>query len=298
LLRGEASVDTAGVGRRAEISLIAEDARLSSSADSVVFVRRNEADIDVRVASGSARLSWPLGSRELSSGEGLEAVPMRAVAPVSRVEDDDPRPHRVTSQLPRELPRLPLVHPESPTVAIAAPDWRAKYNAGELSQALELLRQQPGGIEGAINAARNAAELAAISDIARAKGGDPSAALTALTQLVDRFPGDPYAEIAAYTLGGMYEKMGQADKAQKYLERARSLKGVLAEDALCKQIRAEHFAGRKDEAARMGKEYSNKYPDGRCKEDVERILAGEELAREAPETAVSSDAGAGDASAL
>ena len=178
---------------------------------------------------------------------------------------------------------------------IAPADWRSKYNAGELAQALEMLRQQPGGIDGAVVTARSAAELAAISDIARAKGGDPAAALNALTQLVERFPSDPYAEIAAYTLGGMYEKMGQSDQAQKYFERARSLKGVLAEDALCKQIRAEHRAGRKDEAKRMAQEYVNKYPDGRCKEDVERALSGEELPREEHEAML--DAGTADAAA-
>jgi len=253
----------------------------------------------VRVASGSAELVWPSGSRELSTGERIESVPMRVLrAPVSHVEpmddddDDDRRPHRVSLPQPRDMTSLPI-RIETPMVTIAPPDWRTKYNAGELAQALDLLRQASGGIDGAIVTARSAAELAAISDIARAKGGDPAAALNALTQLVDRFPSDPYAEIAAYTLGGMYEKIGQSDQAQKYFERARSLKGVLAEDALCKQIRAEHRAGRKDEAKRMAKEYVIKYPDGRCKEDVERALSGEELPGEEPEAVL--DAGAADA---
>jgi len=301
LLRGEAAVDTAGAPMNAEIAVVAEDASLHPRAGSVVFVRRNEADIDVRVASGSARVSWPAGSRELSGGDGLEAVPMIALAQVQH--DDDPtsperRPPRAIAPMPREISSHPLtlpLRPEAEAVTVAAPDWRAKYNAGELALALELLRQQPGGIEGAIASARSAGELVVIGDIARAKGGDPSAALLALTRVVERFPGDPYAEIAAFTLGGMYEKMGQSDQAQKYFERARSLKGVLAEDALCKQIRAEHRAGRKDEAARMGTEYSNKYPDGRCKEDVERILSGEEPTQEEPQA--SPDAGASDASA-
>ncbi len=301
LLRGEASLDTAGAPSAGEIAVVAEDAKLLPGAGSVVFVRRNEADIDVRVASGSARVSWPAGSRELSSGDGLEAVPMIALAAAlhpDEANNDDPRPPRATAPMPRDISERPLALPlraETPIVAIAAPDWRARYNAGELAQALELLRQQPGGIDGAIASARSAAELVVISDIARSKGGDPSAALLALTRLVERFPSDPYAEIAAYTLGGMYEKTGQADQAQKYFERARSLKGVLAEDALCKQIRAEHRAGRKEEAARMGTEYSNKYPDGRCKEDVERILSGEEPVQEEPQA--SPDAGASDASA-
>lgn len=301
LLRGEASAYTTNSGKSAEIALIVEDARVLARPGSEVFVRRNSSDIDVRVASGSAELVWPSGSRELSTGDRIESVPMRVlhaiVPPVDPVDDDeDPRPHRTTTlPQPRELTSLPRGI-EAPMVTIAPPDWRSKYNAGELSQALELLRQNPGGIEGAIMNARNAAELTAISDIARTKGGDPAAALSALTQLVDRFPSDPYAEIAAYTLGGMYEKMGQADQAQKYFERARSLKGVLAEDALCKQIRAEHRAGRKDEAKRMAQEYVNKYPDGRCKEDVERALSGEELPREEPEATL--DAGPGDAASI
>jgi tetratricopeptide (TPR) repeat protein len=241
---------------------------------------------------------WPSGSRELSTGERIESVPMRVLlAPVSQVEpvyDDDRRPHRVSFPQPHDMASLPS-RIETPMVTIASPDWRSKYNTGDLADALDLLRQSPGGIDGAIVTARSAAELAAISDIARAKGGDPAAALNALTQLVDRFPSDPYAEIAAYTLGGMYEKIGQSDQAQKYFERARSLKGVLAEDALCKQIRAEHRAGRKDEAKRMAKEYVIKYPDGRCKEDVERALSGEELPGEDSEAVL--DAGAGDATA-
>jgi len=300
LLRGEASVDTASAPKAAEIALVAEGAALFARAGSVVFVRRNEADIDVRVASGSARVSWPAGSRELSGGDGLEAVPMIALAeaPHDDPTNPDPRPRRAIAPMPRDMSSrtlaLPL-RPETPAIAIAAPDWRAKYNAGELAQALELLRQQPGGIEGAIASSRSAAELVVIGDIARAKGGDPSAALLALRRVVEHFPNDPYAEIAAYTLSGMYEKMGQAEQAQKYFERARSLKGVLAEDALCKQIRAEHRAGRKEEAARMGTEYLNKYPDGWCKEDVERILSGEEPTQEEPQA--SPDAGAGDASA-
>lgn len=296
LLRGEASAFTASAGRSSEIALLVEDARVLARPGSEVFVRRNSSDIDVRVASGSAELLWPTGSRELSKGERMEAVPMRVVlAPMPQVvsvDDDDPRPHRTILPQPRDMTSPPHLA-ETAMTTTAPPDWRSKYNAGELAQALELLREAPGGIDGAIVTARSAAELAAISDIARAKGGDPAAALNALTQLVERFPSDPYAEIAAYTLGGMYEKIGQTAQAQKYFERARSLKGVLAEDALCKQIRAEHRAGRKDEAKRMAKEYVNKYPDGRCKEDVERAMSGEELPREEAETDL--DAGVGDA---
>ncbi len=43
----------------------------------------------------------------------------------------------------------------------------------------------------------------------------------------------------------------------------------------------------------MATEYVNKYPDGRCKEDVERALSGEELPHEESEAVL--DAGSADA---
>jgi hypothetical protein len=218
-----------------------------------------------------------------------DAGPERAPLPTARADDMDSRPRAPSPlSLPQAIAPMPL-STETPSVPVPTP--------GERSLSLDLLRQQPGGIDGAINSARTDAELLEISTIARAKGGDLSVAVKALTRLIERFPGGPSEQIACYNLGTLYEKMGQADQAQKYFARAQNLQGGVAEDALCKQIGTEARAGRKDEVSRLGKEYVTKYPAGPCKEEVERILSGEESAREEPPAVEESSPDAGDAAA-
>lgn len=287
LVRGEASVDTAELAVAPELAIVAGEARLSTATGSVVRVRRNQDDMDVDVTDGSVRITSPAGSQELGHGEPAISVPIR--------RDVTAAPTNVTRPRLLPTPRLQPTDTMSPVTVDEVPpvsDWRTRVKAGELTEALGMLRSQPGGIRGAITSARSATELMAISDVARLKGGDPSAAVDALTRVVQDFPSDPNAQVAAWTLGKMYEKMGQPVLAQTYFEKYRSLSpdGVLAEDALCKQIRAEHRASHKDEAVRMGKEYLSKYPNGPCKEDVERIISGEDAPAEeegpapAPET--------------
>lgn len=271
LVRGEASVDTAQVARP-DLSIVAGEARLSANTGSRVHVRRNEDDMDVSVSDGSVRLTSPAGSQQLNRGERASAVPIRAdvaTAPTGMVRPRMPAPVRRSSEDP--------TNEAQPDVAVAAaPDWRAKLKEGDFTGALDLLRQQPGGLNGAINSARSAKELMDLSDLARLKGGDRGAAIEALKRVVETFPGDPNAAVAARTLGNMYDEAGQTELAQKYLDKYRALapEGALAEDALCKKIQAENRASHKDEAARLGKEYLGKYPNGPCKEIVENILAG------------------------
>jgi TolA-binding protein len=147
-----------------------------------------------------------------------------------------------------------------------------------MAEALQILKQQSGSVDGAIASAKTAKELMDLSDLLRSKGGDASAARRALTRVVEGFPTDANAQIAAYTLGNMYERSGEQALAAKFFERARSLSpdGNLAEDSFCKRIRAEVIAGHKEEASRMAKEYGAKYPDGRCREEVQRIISGDE----------------------
>lgn len=269
LVRGEASVDTDRIARP-DLAIVAGDARLSANSGSRVRVRRNQDDMDVAVSDGTVRLTSPAGSRELGRGDRASAVPIRAdvaIAPTGVVRPRLPAPMRRSSEDPtNEAP---------PEAVVAAPDWRARLKENDFTGALTLLRQQPGGLDGAITAAKSATELMQISDLAR-KGGERGAALTALSRVVDSFPGDPNAQVAAFLLGKMYEEAGQRALAQTYFDKSRSLspEGALAEDALCKKIQAENTAAHKDEAARLGKEYLGKYPNGPCKEIVESILAG------------------------
>lgn len=116
--------------------------------------------------------------------------------------------------------------------------------------------------------------------------GDHSGAMRALERILSAYPSSDYAQIAAWQLGAAYQQAGNSAKANEYFERARSFKGALAEDALCRQLKA---ARNKDDAARIAREYLQSYPDGRCKDDAERVAGGD---YSPPDDDVSGDAGA------
>jgi FecR protein len=286
LVQGEASIDTAGAPDRAALAIVAGEARLSTRAGSVLSMKRNADDLDVMVKDGSVDITDAQGLRhQLRSGDPARSVSLRtrsATAPTS-----------VGMKLSRAP--APLAAPEEPeappVVAAPAPDWRARHSAGEYRQAHQLLSAQPGGVAGAITAAKSATELVAISDVTRGGGGSVSDTVRALQRVVDDFASDPYAQVAAYTLAKIYGAMNTEEakkEAQKYLERSRSLGGALAPDALCKQISTAN----KDDAVRLAKEYVTKYPnDGRCKEEAEGIIAGGE-GPGGGEASVGGDAGA------
>lgn len=293
LVRGEAAVDTASLAKSPELAIVAGEASLSPSGPSNVRVKRNQDEMDVTVTDGSVRLSSPAGSRELTRGDRVQSVPIRtdvATAPTGAL-----RPRLV---LPIRRANEPPSVAETPeAVAVSANDWRARLKENDYAGALDLLQKQPGGLSGAIAASKSATELMTISDLAR-KGGEQGAAINALTRVVDGFPSDPNAQVAAFVLGQMYEKAGQTKLAQTFYDKARSLspEGALAEDALCKKIQSEHRASNKDEALRLGNEYLSKYPNGPCKEIVFGILSGGEPSEgdepHTPETAEQEDAGA------
>ena len=75
-----------------------------------------------------------------------------------------------------------------------------------------------------------------ISDLAR-KGGERDAAIKALSRVVESFPSDANASVAAFLLGKMYEHAGQLGLAQTYFDKSRSLQpeGALAE-GLVKEV--------------------------------------------------------------
>ncbi|EYF02296.1 hypothetical protein CAP_7225 [Chondromyces apiculatus DSM 436] len=274
LVQGEAAIDTVGVTRSGEIALVAGEAQVSTAAAGSFRVRHNVDDIDIDVSDGSVRVTSPVGSRDLGRGDSAAGVPIRQRTTTLVAPPPTSSPVLRNAPPAPSVAEVPSVEPAP--VAVAAPDWRARFNAGDDSGALDMLRQQGGGIDGAIASARTAKELMELNDLLRGRGGDQAAAIRALSRVVDAFPGDPNAEIAAFTLGNLYARAGDQAKAAKYYERAGNLSpgGNLAEDSFCKRIGAEVLAGHKEEAIRMAQEYVSKYPDGRC-EAVQRINAGE-----------------------
>lgn len=264
LLSGEASLDT-GQSGQGPLAIVSGEATVATAPGSLVRVQKREDNIDVRVTNGSARVSSPAGTRALRKGEQMDGVPTRttttAVSPTVVRVSSTPGP---TARVARD---------DAPAAQVAvAPSWRELHRDDKWDEALAALEAQPGGISGAIDKASNAGELVAISDLARWKGRDPAQAFRALQLVADKYPSSQQGQMAAYQVGKHYETT-HPDLAKKYLAQA-AQKGVLSEDAICAQMRQEHNAGHKDEAAARATEYLGAYPNGRCKDDANRILSG------------------------
>lgn len=269
LVQGEAFVDVGDAGALA--SIVAGDARLNAQSGSAVTVRKIQDDpplLGVSVAHGNVSLFSPSGSHNLGRGEHrVELRPVVASAP-----QNTPRPRA-------PLPLLP-VHPKhaakKPSAA-ALPEWVVLYNANDNEGAYALLKAQPNGIEGAINAARSASELMSIRDVSLKKG-DNESAQKALFRVVADFPNDQNAPMAAKNLATMYQKAGREDLAKQYSDMEKRLASK-ADAHFCNQkrddIRAETD---KEKIAQLVKEYLDQYPNGQCKAEFERVLRPEEPA--------------------
>jgi hypothetical protein len=263
LVQGEAAVDTAGAPSSHLLDIVAEDTVLSTGAGSALRVSRTNDQLDVSVSNGQVDLRSPNGRQSLKSGDRAESVALRRRQPTVDLAVVRPR----ASSAKGFTAAVPNLEPPPAPAAAALPDWRARSAAGDFPEAYRLLRDQPGGVDGAIGAARSAAELMDVHDVV--VGSDAAAAMRALTRIVEAFPNDELASIAAYKLGTAYKNSGQPDQARVYFER---VAGPLAEDAMCQRLR---LAGGRDEALRVANEYLGTYHDGRCSEQAQRIVAGE-----------------------
>ena len=165
------------------------------------------------------------------------------------------------------------------------PEWLTHYPADD-TRALALLQKQ--GVNQAIDGARTATELMAIAEMMRGKGRDPAAEIRAWERLLQSFPSDQRAPFAADNLARIFEARGEPARAREYKEKVRPLiQGVTtgSDSLLCDMIRREPD---KTKAALMAKEYLDKYPDGECRDDFERLVAGAAPTPSAPPAASSS----------
>jgi transmembrane sensor len=106
--------------------------------------------------------------------------------------------------------------------------------------------------------------LFARADRAR-KEGKAELAVAHLRTLIDRFPADPQAHVAAFTIGRLLlESLGEPRQAAASFEKARVLaKGApLAEDALAREVEAWAAAGERVLARRRAELYRQLHPNG------------------------------------
>jgi len=272
LLQGEAGIDATG---RHGIAVVAGDARINTQAGSVLSVRRNADDVDVSVSDGTVSLTSPDGrTQQLGKNERAEAVPIHTTSA-----------RRPIDASARRNPAAPLRRPKGQRLGAVKgagqPEWYTRYLAADEEGALQLLRKQ--GVSQAIDTARGPTELMALAEIMRGKGRDPAAEVRACERLVQSFPTDQRASLAADRLASIFEGRGESARAKEFRDKVRPLaqNATTGSDSLfCELIRRE---ADKTKAALLAKEYLDKYPDGECRDDFERLVqAGAPTADPAP----------------
>ncbi len=116
-------------------------------------------------------------------------------------------------------------------------------------------------------------ELFKLADVARLSG-HPSDAVAPLTAVIDDFPTDPRAGLAAYTLAKLYlEPLASPQKAFRTFDRAMQLglPAVLLEASYFKKAEALFQISRPLGEWATG-EYLKRYPTGRYRKQLESLV--------------------------
>jgi len=197
-------------------------------------VRRTQARCQVAVEHGRVLVSWWGGSRELGAGEQGTFPPETAAAAPPSSAGLGPASARSGSP-PTGAARA-VAHPSSATPA------------------------GPGA-------------LFARADRARADG-NAELAVTTLRELRERYPRDPHAGAAAFTMGRLLlESLRRPREAATAFAEARALArgdSTLAEDALAREVEALHAAGDGAAARARAELYRSLFPHGLRLHLVER----------------------------
>jgi transmembrane sensor len=122
---------------------------------------------------------------------------------------------------------------------------------------------QPGAVRA--RSTEDPASLLLAADLAR-RSHQPQAAVASLRRIVDRYPKDPRAASAAFTLGWvLLTDLGRPREAAAAFEEAerRASRGMLAEDAAARVAEAWQRAGDSRRAAQAARHYELLYPTGR-----------------------------------
>ncbi len=147
-------------------------------------------------------------------------------------------------------------------------NWQHHVSSGRYVEAFDEIGAER--FAALVKRSRNAEELFSLADVARLSA-HPTDAAAALEVIVDRFPNDAKAGLAAYTLGRLYlEQLSAPQKAIFAFEKAAALglPDALKEALLVKKILASRLIG-DPRADALATEYILRYPDGRYLDQVQ-----------------------------
>lgn len=194
--------------------------------------------------------------QRLGAGQALEVV-----------ERSQPFDASSASTVPAPVPSASA----APTANDAA--WRDLARRGAYADAYRLLG--PGGVGSEVAHSASARDLMQLADVARLSG-HPADAVAPLERVVSKYPGDPSAPLAAFTLGKIHLGMGQGARAAADFDRAIAL-GLsvgLVEDAYVHSIEAREAAGDAAGARARAEAYLRRFPTSKRAEELAGRLGG------------------------
>ncbi len=164
------------------------------------------------------------------------------------------------------------------------PRWLVLVERGEYAAAFQAV-DEAGGFD-AVVAKASAEELMTLADVARA-AGQQGRAIQVLRRVIQLYPDDPNAPVAAMMLGNLLYRAGDAvGAAEAYaLNRSLSPQGDFAEDALAREFEVALEAADVERARALATQYEREFPQGRRLGDIQEQLGRaqrerDELARE------------------
>jgi TolA-binding protein len=211
--------------------------------------------------------------------ERREAVTARREQrdPPRRIARDAPTPPPASAEVP-ELVAPPVPQPPVAVFAPAGPpEWQRLANNGSYEEANRAIDRE-GGFEAALSKA-SAEQLMSLYEIARFSLRTDRAG-RALQRVLDRYPGDLNAPLAAFALGNLREKAGDKAGAAAAFEIYRRLSptGEFADDALARQFELAIERGDLEDARQLADRYAKDFPNARRLGAIKAQLA--ELAGE------------------
>lgn len=254
-------------------------------------VRRGEGRVFVRVQRGAVEVAWPEGKTILRAGAErwfAEDAVRPAMARTTSELDGHQRATAAALDAERErpaargddvvagegerrtnehgaVPRAKARRATRRTSSAEGTQWRDLARAGRHREAFQSLGALPvEDLDGLLLAA-DAARLS----------GHPREAAAHLTQLIERYPHDVRARLAAFTLGRLaLHELNQPLLAARSFARAYALDpdGELAADALAREAEAYHRAGDRGGARAAAKRYLARYPEGARRKELSSYL--------------------------
>jgi len=224
-------------------------------------VERAAAGCRVAVDHGRVLVSWWGGSRELAAGEVGTFPPTDPIGTVGGLLRDRGGQGASLPGPPRDL--------EPPATASLGNAPLRQFAPSQPAPVAAPARAPTRGLAAHVVARQDAIAspdaLFARADQARA-AANADAALLALRELVDRYPHDPHAAAAAFTMGRLLlESLRRPRAAAAAFAEARALAGgaaPLTEDALAREVEALHVAGDAPAARVRAELYRSSFPHG------------------------------------